>query len=1190
VKAVCLVKHLITLLVLFASLNAVSPLRAQSLTSTASLSGTVSDPSGARVTNATVRVSNPEKGITREYKTDSAGQFSYSLLPAGTYTLTAEAPGFTTTKQQGIVLRVGDSVTTNVVLTIGTSEQVTVTAAAPLLQTESANVSTEVSTKQIQELPLNLRNVTGLVLLNSSVNNQTQQQLLAAGGAEDTADQDESFLSFGGGFFGTTAFMLDGGWNVSMGWGGVIYVPSAEDVQEFKIQTNSFSSQYGWSTGNVVNVITRSGTNAFHFVAYDFLRNQALDANTYFNNRNGIEKTPDHRQQFGAAGGGPVYIPGIYKQRDKTFFFANYEGLRLNNSGVDSQVVPTPAFESGDFSALLGGQIGTDALGRPIYKGQIYNPYTTRQVIATSGPSAGSTVTIRDPYPGNMIPASGTGGIDALAKTFATGNYWPAPKNPGSGFNFNTTAAQPTFSDEYGIRVDHNFNQKTRIYGRWSQKFETKSGTPAYYGANDVAGPEVTNPNNRYSIALGGSHVFTPTFVLNTNATFNRWVEGNHTQSYGFQSSTLGLPGEIDTISPQFPQVNISGYAPLGARGGFGEFHSPNNVGSVSVDMNKVHKAQTFTFGFMGVLSQIFGGRISPTVFDFSNTMTVGPDPTNPTSGTGDGFASFMSGAGSSGYTGFNAFPAPTKYFLGGYFQDDWKVRPNLTLNLGLRYEVQTPVRERQNQQAHFDYHALNPVSVQVGQPVYGQIVYSSPGNRDLYNPNWNDFSPRVGFSYSLTPKFVMRGGFGLFYSTNLLGAGPNPGYSQSTNWTATLDGLTPYQPLTSAFSTGILPVTGSSLGGLTNVGLGGGGINPHRPDPKVKQFMLGFQYAFTTDNLIDLSYVGNRGTGMILGSMNYGQLDPKYLSMGTALNTLVTNPFQGVVTSSSCGLDAATVPQAQLLLPYPEFCGGDGAGQEPIGKSNYNALQANFTHRERWGLSFMASYTYSKFLDDVGGPEEWGSINSGFGGIGSIRNFYDLGAEWGVDSTDIPQSVVLNYVYELPVGRGKKFGSGMNGVENAIAGGWQISGISNFKAGFPLGIGNGGANPNSVWGGNQHATVVSGVTPKSGSCQNGDPVGHGICWFNPAAFVQTPAFEFGDAPRYFSNLRAPGYVNTDLAIQKWFTFKEDFRLQFRAEMFNVANHANFTAPDPNIGDTTFGQVTNTQGARQVQLALKLYR
>lgn len=265
-KAVCLVKHLITLLVLFASLNAVSPVRAQSLTSTASLSGTVSDPSGARVTNATVRVGNPEKGIARQYKTDSAGQFSYSLLPAGTYTLTAEAPGFTTTKQQGIVLRVGDSVTTNVALTIGTSEQVTVTAAAPLLQTESANVSTEVSTKQIQELPLNLRNVTGLVLLNSSVNNQTQQQLLAAGGAEDTADQDESFLSFGGGFFGTTAFMLDGGWNVSMGWGGVIYVPSAEDVQEFKIQTNSFSSQYGWSTGNVVNVITRSGTNTFHFV------------------------------------------------------------------------------------------------------------------------------------------------------------------------------------------------------------------------------------------------------------------------------------------------------------------------------------------------------------------------------------------------------------------------------------------------------------------------------------------------------------------------------------------------------------------------------------------------------------------------------------------------------------------------------------------------------------------------------------------------------------------------------------------------------------------------------------------------------------------------------------------------------------------------------------------------------------
>lgn len=1176
-------KLAVALLVLAAALIASTRLQAQTLTSTASLSGTVSDQTGAVVPKATVKIVSSDTGVARMFVTDSSGGFSFALLPASTYSLTVEAQGFNTAKQERIVLSAGASVTDNVKLQVATtSEQVTVTSATPLLQTDSANVSTMVSTRQVQDLPLNLRNVTGLVLLNSSVNNQTQQQILASGGAEDTADQDESFLSFGGGFFGTTAFLLDGGWNVSEGWGGTIYVPSADDVQEFRVQSNSFSAQYGWSTGNVVNVITKSGTSDFHADIYDFLRNQALDANTFFNNRNGVKKVPDHRQQFGAAGGGPLYIPGIYKQRDRTFFFANYEGLRLNSAGVDSEVVPTSDEEAGNFSAMLTtNQVGTDALCRPIYTGEIYNPYTTRQVTATCGPKTGQTVTIRDPYSGNIVSP-----LDSLAKTFASGKYWPAPANPGSGFNFNVSASQPTFSDEYGIRIDHNINQSTRIYGRWSQKFETKSGTPAYYGSGDIAGPEVSNPNNRYSIALGGSHVFSPSFVTNANATFVRWVEGNHTQSFGFKSSSLGLPAMIDAISPQFPQINATGYAPLGARAGFGEFRSPNNTGSLSVDFSKIAGKHSFTFGYMGVILQNNGGRISPTVFNFSNTMTDGPDPTAPTV-DGDGFASFMAGAGSSGYTGFNAFGAPTRYFHGEYIQDDWKAGRNLTLNLGIRYEVQTPVKERRNQQAFFDYHALNPVSVETGKPVYGEIVYNNQGNRGLYYPNWSDFAPRFGFSYSIMPKLVMRGGWGLYYTVNLLGSGPNPGYSQQTPWSATLDGLAPYQPLQQAFSTGILPVTGNSLGGLTNVGIGGGGIDPARPDPRVKQFMLGLEYAFTPDNMLDVSYVGNRGTKMILGSMNYGQLNPKYLSMGTALNTLVENPFYGAITSSSCGLNNSTVPQAQLLLPYPEFCGGDGASQEPVGTSNYNALQLNYTHRETAGLTFMASYTYAKFLDDVGGPEEWGSINSGGG---SIRNYYDLGAEWSVDSTDIPQAVVLNYVYAIPVGKSKRFGSNMNAAADAVIGGWQVAGISTFKAGFPLSIGNGGANPSSVWGGNQHSTLVPNVSQKDGTCKNGEQVGHDVCMFNPAAFQQTPSFQFGDAPRYFPHLRAPGYNDTDLAIQKWFTIRENYRIQFRAEMFNFVNHPNFTSPDAGFGDKTFGQSSNTMGPRQVQLAIKIYR
>lgn len=1182
----------IRLLIVFVGFTASVGLWAQSLSSTASLSGTASDPSGARIPGATVVVNNAEKGITRTFKTDSAGQFSFALLPAGTYVLTAEAHGFNKTKQEDIALRAGDSLTENVTLTVAAAgEQVTVTAATPLLQTESANVSTEVSTRQIEELPLNLRNVTGLVLLNSSVNNQTQQQILASGGAEDTADQDESFLSFGGGFFGTTAWLLDGGWNVAMGWGGVVYVPAADDVQEFKAQSNSFSAQYGWSTGNVVSVITKSGTRDFHIVLDEYLRNQALDANTFFNNRAAIPKSPDHRNQFGVAGGGPLYIPGIYKQREKTFFFANYEGLRLNSNGTDNEIMPTSAQESGDFSAQLGAQIGTDALGRPVYQGQIYNPYTTREVTV-----GGQTMTIRDPYPGNVIPTSGVGAIDPLAKTFASGNYWPGPKNPTSQFNFNVEASQPTASNEYGIRIDHNFSQSTRIYGRWSQKFETKSGTPAYYGT-DPAGPEVSNPDNRYNIALGGSHIFSPNFIFNVNATFGRWVEGNVVQNYGFKPSSLGLPGAIDAISPQFPQIAITNYAPLGARAGFGQFHSPNNIGSLTADFNWTRGQHSISFGYMGVINQIFGGRIVPTAFCFGPTMTSGPDPTNPAT-SGDGFAAFMVGAGSTscngfgygGYTGFNAFNAPSKYFHGEYVQDDWKASRKLTLNLGFRYEVQTPIRARHDEQAYFDFNALNPISVEIGLPVYGAVTYSSPGHRDMYSPNWTDLAPRGGFSYSMTPKLLMRGGIGLYYSTNYLGGSNDPGYSQNTYWPATIDGITPNVPFNQAFATGILPVTGSALAGLTNVGASGGGTSWHRPDPRVDQFMYGFQYGFNSDNMLDVSYIGNRGTNMILGSMNYGELSPQYLSMGSALNTAVANPFANAssLPAGSCLL-GTTVPAAQLLLPYPEFCGNGnvGAGQQPIGNSNYNALQANFSHRETWGLTFMASYTYAKFLDDVGGPEEWGSASSGGG---TIRNYYNLRGDWAVDSTDIPQGVVLNYVYEIPLGRGKKFGGSMPLVANAVVGGWQFSGISNFKAGFPLSISNGGANNASLWGGNQHATVAAGFDPKGGSCVNGEQIGHDVCWFNGSGFTKTPAYQFGNAPRYFSNLRAPGYNDTDLAIQKWFSPGEGLRIQFQAQMFNFVNHANFTAPDSGIGDTNFGLVGGTMGPRQVQFALRIYR
>jgi hypothetical protein len=1112
----------------------------------------------------------------------------------GTYTVAVSAPGFKTTRQDRIVLTAGDSVSESLILTIGSTEQVSVNANGPLLQTQDANISTELQSKQIEELPLNLRNVLSFVTLDSAVNTQGDRQLLGAGGSEDTADQDYSFMNFGGGYFGNN--LLEGGYDVAQGWGGILYVPAPEDTDQVKVASYSFSAQYGWSTGNVVSLSTKAGTHDWHFVADEYIRNPKLDANLYFNNLNNTPKPNDHRNQFGFAGGGPLYIPGIYKQRDKTFFFAHYEGLRLNGSGSYSAQVPTTAQLGGDFSAqLTSTSLGADCLGRPIFSGAIYNPYSL------STCPDGSPV--RNPYPGNIIPTSGPGSIDPLANKFAAGNYWPAPKNAGSQFNFNTTASAATTSNEWGFRIDHNINANNRIYGQFSNKHEGKVQTPPFYG-NDIAGPYVFDPNNRMFGVLGYSHVFSPTFVLSSTLFFIRNPGGNVVQGYPFKPSSLGLPAQLDSWTPQFPQVQFgntfganSFYAPLGATQNSGQASFPQNNGSLTIDINKTLKTQSLSVGYMGVWQTDDGGRLIPTVFNFSNSMTAGPNPSQLTSGTGDALASFMAGAGNSGVgsggsTGFNAYPAPTYYMHGMYVQDDWRATHKLTLNLGFRYDIQMPVTARHNEQAYFDLHALNPISAATGIPVYGQIVYNTPGNRGLYNANLNDFAPRVGFAYAILPKLVMRGGYGVYYARNFYnGNGPDPGYSTSSAWTSSADGVHVLSPLSQAFQSGLVPVTGNSLAGLTQVGQSPSVVNPHRPDPLTQQFSFGFQYAFSPNDVLDVNYVGSRGRRITLGGMNYGQLDPKYLSMGSALGqTLPTNPYANAL--SSLGLTAPSCPYttAQSLMPYPEFCGGVSAQDEPVGLNNYNALQANFKHRFGQGLIFTASYTYSKFLSDVGGPEEWGSINGDQGGS-SIRNFYDLKADWSVDGGDIPHSLVLNYVYDLPIGRGKKFGSGMNAVEDAVAGGWQVTGITTAQSGFPMSIGPSG-NAASVYGGNQHADFT-GASFKSGNCggSSGIPsiaVGSKYCFFNPAAFKAPADYTFGSAPRYFSNLRAPGYVDEDFAIQKWFTLKERLRLQIAVQMFNAFNHPNFGIPNATVGSPNMGLSSSTQGARQMQGALKI--
>jgi hypothetical protein len=1161
---------------------------------TASLSGTVLDAAGQSVSGAKVILTSPEKGISRTYTTVDNGLYTFTLLPPGDYALEVDASGFKRYKQDGLTLAAGQTADLNVNLIVGAiSEHIEVTSQAPLLNAENANIASDISARQVAELPLNLRNVIGLAVLNSSVSNAAELQIVGAPGISGSADQDVSFLNFGGTFFNTAEYLLDGTWDTRLDWGGVIYVPSVDAVEEFKVQTNAFTSQYGFSSGNVVNVVTKSGSNQFHGDAFEFYRNSSVDAKYYFN---GGAQPDFHRNQFGGTFGGPI-------KKNKTYFFAYYEGLRSATPATFVGTMPTDAERTGDFSQLLGPQVVDpttnkpvfDAVGRPVFSGAIYNPFSTRQVTlgqidpvtglpVTNLPPGKTTGFLRDSFPGNIIP---TNLLDAIAKGIAAGPYWPKPTSGGLISNFTSAAAAAAHSNEYSIRIDHNFSENDRVTGRWSQKFESKINSPTYYGASNAGGPGVTAPNNRYSANVGYNHVFSPTFDMGLNFGVNRHVEQSTTQSFGFKSSTLGLPSFIDSIAPSFPEIQPQSYSSLGAQAGLDNYIVPQTIYTISSDFTKVRGKHTLAFGFSDFWAFLDGGHYANTVLQFQTTTTAGPDPQLSTPGTGNGFASFLLGAGSGNdSTGFNQFPAMRKHLLGWYLQDGWRVTPRLTLNLGLRYEIQTAPTERINAQQYFDFTAVNPISSKVGFNVPGELVFNTSGHRSLYNTPHKNFAPRVSAAYQLRDKIVLRGGYGVFYVPSYYNQGPNIGYSQGTPWVTTLNsGLNPSSTLSgnatlglpSAFPSGQVPVTGNSLGGLTDVGFGlNPVVNPIRHSPYVQQWMLGAQYSFTNNDLLDISYVGNHGVHVLAQYLEWNEFPVSDLAKGNQLNAQVPNPFFGAITSSGCGLNNPTVQQGQLLLPFPEYCSVTEAQPAAAG-STYNALQATYTHRWHSGLQLNVSYTFSKFLDNAQGSSGWAFPGSG----SSVRNSYNLAAERSVDASDLTHSLVVNYTYELPFGKGKQFGGDWNKPMNAVLGGWQWSGILTTHSGLPISI-NPAANNTGGFGFNQRPNIVPGVSPVPANQSIHD-------WINPAAFSQPQPFTFGNSPRFLSSLRAPGYFNWDMGIQKYWNFSESRRLQFRIEMFNALNHPNFFVPDSNLGDANFGTITGAYPARSVQFAGKFY-
>jgi hypothetical protein len=1134
------------------------PAWSQSEAVSARLDGTVQDVNNATVPQAKVTLSNPDVGFSREVTTGDNGLYSFSLIPPGTYQLRVEKTGFTTFLQSNIVLAVGQSSTLNAQLQVGNVNQtVEVTAQAPVLNTGSADVGSEVSSKQAVELPLNIRNVYGLVELDSSVNNSQQYQALNPPGSQGNVDQDIAFFNFGGGRFGTTAFLLDGAWDGAGDWDGVIYVPSVDELQEFRIQTNTFSPQYGMSMGNVVNAVTKSGTRSFHGDAFEFLRNNNLDANNYFNNLEGLTRPQFKRNQFGFTAGGPVYIPHFYKQRDKTFIFGTYEGLRQQTPTTLVTTVPTALQRSGNFSQTFN-QDGSLAV--------IYDPFTTQFVNGQY---------VRTAFAGNVIPQTLLNPVSLKLM-----NYYPASNRAGDPItganNYVGTAGLPTDSDQYTIKVDHNVSEKQNFFVRWSQKRQFKQLEGDFFGASDPGGNGTLAPDNRFEGGLGYTYVFSPTFVMSLNFGWGRWVEGRKPQGVPFDVTQVGLPASLNSYNGPgaFPSINITGYQGLGS----GVLNAtPREARTYAADFTKNLGSHGLSMGFMGIDFVLNTFNSAQASFNFSPDFTQGPFPTSANSDTGSGVASFLLGTGdnSSGGISSSAEAAFSKKNYGFYFNDNWKFSKNLTLNLGVRYDIQTAPTDRFNRLSYFTF-APNPISSQVpGLNLPGDLQYVNGSQRGVYNTNYNDIAPRVGLAYSAFSHLVFRAGYGIFYTPAMefgdyQGLTLN-GFSQTTPYVGTLNGVTPQNLLSNPFPTGLLAPVGEANGGATNVGQTIDAVLRNRANPYVQQWTANVQYQIG-NTVLQTAYIGNHGVKLLFGTTyELNQLPTADLALGNQLLAPVANPFYGVITSGA--LSGPTVSYGQLLRPFPEYTGVEDV-QAPSASSNYNALAISANHRFSNGIQFLVSYTWSKYLTNSEGPEGWTN-----GQALSVQNWYNNSLEKSFMSDDIPRSLVASYVYQLPVGAGRKFAPSNKIVENII-GGWQVAGVSSFKDGFPLSITNATNNSNS-FGGNQRPNIVANPTLSNPTIYQ---------WFNTAAFTQPAPFTFGDVPRTMGYLRSQGTINSDMTLQKyWRLWNEASRLQLRAEFFNLFNRTQFFAPGTTFGTSSFGVIPGALPARSIQFGMKLY-
>ncbi|HEX5081834.1 MAG TPA: TonB-dependent receptor, partial [Blastocatellia bacterium] len=1077
------------------------------------LRGSLHDSGGNALANVTLSLINEATRVARTTVTNSSGEYVFDRVDPGRYKLEATSSGFKKLERSGVVIETQQQLLLDLVMEVGAvTETVVISDEAPLIESANASVGQVITKQFLSDLPNTGRNPFSLAAISPNY--------VPAGNPTFNRQQDQSGssqISLAGGPVRGNNYLLDGVPIADLGNRAVI-IPSFEAIGELKMQVNNYDAEAGRTGGGVFNVAMRSGSNQLHGGAFGFLRPNPLQANNFFNNRSGIKRPDADYGLYGGSIGGPVYIPKVYNGKDKTFFWIAMEGYRMQSFLSESFVVPTELERHGNFSRSSA---------------VIYDPLTTRanpNYNPNAPVSASNPQFIRDPFPGNIIPVNRQ---DPVGRALAS--FFPLPNRPAdaAGRNFAATSTLNDRADQQTFKLDHSFTNWYKAAATYL-RYGSREPVADYYGT-------ISNPGGsllfRHVDALAVNNIFTinETTLLSVRYGYNTFDDNPTTISAGFDPATLGFAPSFtrDISFNKFPAISTGGaYGPsqgsLGsAAPGTRRWYSHNFLTGVS----KLLGRHSFKAGFdYRRLSVEFNniGQASGS-FSFSRAFTGIP---NTTTG-GNELASLLLGAAAGGSSQLVTPLSVYVNYFGGYAQDDFRLSQKLTLNFGLRYEYEQGLQERDNQlTVGFDPNIAFPVRP-AGMNVKGGLIFAGVNGAPTQQTRAqkNKFGPRIGFAYQYNEKTTIRGGYGILWAPAIFSLGPSVdgygalGFAALTNMVTTLDGgLTPANFLSNPFPNGLLRPTGSSLGQLTQAGQPLSFIDQNRKAAYLQQYSLDIQRELPGNIALTVGYVGSRGAHLQIGGINNGgvninQLAPQFMSRAD-LQTRVANPFFG--TPAGVGiLSSATVAQAQLLRPFPQF--GDvimlGASG---GNSFYNALTVKAQKRLSKGFSLLAAYTFSKLLDNITGNGNYFAPDA----TSNVIDAYNRDRDYGLSGVDTPHRFTLSGVYELPFGNGRMFLGNSRGVVDRIVGGWQLNAIVTYQSGFPLSISQ--SNNTNAFSLGQRPNVVAGVDPRT----PGSDADRIDGWVNAAAFSPAVANTFGNAPRTIG-VRSASARLWDLSVLK---------------------------------------------------------